>query len=70
VGRVVCECAEVVFCKEGIDLVSVILCVYNYCGFFFVHTGNHSISLRNFLPYLFKHIKLSLVYGIVVVSVV
>jgi hypothetical protein len=29
VGGVVCECAEVVFQKEGMDLVSVVLCVYS-----------------------------------------
>ena len=70
VGGVVCECAEVVFRKERVDLVSVVLCVYNYRGFSFVRTGNHGISLPNFLSYLFKHIKLSLVYGIVEVNVV
>jgi hypothetical protein len=48
------------------DLISIVLCVCNYCGFTFVRMGNHSMFLRKFLPYLFKHIKLSLVYGIVV----
>jgi len=70
VDVVVCECPEVVFRKEGMDLISVVLCVYNYCGFTFVRTGNRSIFLHNILPYLFKHMKLSPVYGIIVVSIV
>ena len=64
VGGVVCECMKVVFRKERVDLVCLVLCVYNYRGFSFVRMGNHGISLRNFLSYLFKHLKLSLVYGI------
>ena len=70
VGGVVCECTKVVFRKERVDLVSVVLCVYNYHGFSFVRTGNHGISLCNFVSHLFKHIKLSLVDGIFEVSVV
>jgi hypothetical protein len=53
-----------------VDFVCVVLCVYNYRGFSFVCTDNHGICLRNFLSYLFKHIELSLLYGIVEVSVV
>ena len=56
--------------QKGTCGLCVVLCVYNYHGFSFVRTGNHDISLPNFLFYLFKHIKLSLVYGIVEVNVV
>jgi hypothetical protein len=52
-----------------VDLLCVVLCVHDYRGFPFVRTGNHSISLRNFLSYLLKYMMLSLVYGIVEVSV-
>jgi hypothetical protein len=45
-----------------VDLVSIVLCVHNYCGFTFVSTGNHCIVLCNFMSNLFKHIKLSLYY--------
>jgi len=50
------------------DLISIVLCVHNYCSFTFVCLGNHCIFLRNFLSNLFKYVKLSLVYGIIVVS--
>jgi hypothetical protein len=53
-----------------VNLVGVILCIYNYYGFPFVRTGNHGLSLCDFLPYLFEHLKLSLVCGIILVSVV
>ena len=61
---------EVVFCEEGVDFVSIFLCVYNYRGFSFVSTGNHCIILCDFMSNLFKYMKLSFVCGITVVGVV
>ena len=51
VGGIVWDGVEIVFRKERVDFVGIVLCVYDHRGFFFVCSGDHCILVSDFLFY-------------------
>jgi len=51
VGGIIWDGVEIVFRKERMDFVVIVLCVYYHCGFAFVCSGDHCIVVSDFLFY-------------------
>ena len=70
VGGVLGDGAEIVVGKERVDIVIVVLGVYNYCSLALTSFGDHGFVVDNFVVNLFHDVPLFFVCGVLVFSVV
>jgi len=69
-GGVFGDGVEIVLGQKRVYLVIVVVCVYDYSCFAFVGSGYHGIIVGDLMQDLFQNVRLSLVCGVLMVSIV